>query len=217
MYICYFWFYVLYTEQVVSSGKAWLVLGRYWFESRLVSQLPWLTSFMVLLSASSQICDSTLKWAVAISFHILCNSLFTLIWITDGAKLSMFAVCCSIVTMHVCSLVGWVLHYCVLQVLRDFPELTVEIEGNTESIMKRTALVANTSNMPVAAREASIYTGIFFFFFFTIVFIKMWLMNTLFCVFSSQWYWTLSWLKSVSFSLVRNIIYSIGIIMLNVR
>lgn len=45
------------------------------------------------------------------------------------------------------------------EVLRDFPELTVEIDGNTESIMKRTALVANTSNMPVAAREASIYTG----------------------------------------------------------
>ncbi|GBP76265.1 V-type proton ATPase catalytic subunit A [Eumeta japonica] len=44
------------------------------------------------------------------------------------------------------------------EVLRDFPELTVEIEGVTESIMKRTALVANTSNMPVAAREASIYT-----------------------------------------------------------
>ena len=32
--------------------------------------------------------------------------------------------------------------------------------GQTTSIMKRTALVANTSNMPVAAREASIYTGI---------------------------------------------------------
>jgi vacuolar-type H+-ATPase catalytic subunit A/Vma1 len=48
-----------------------------------------------------------------------------------------------------------------MQVLRDFPELTVEIEGVTESIMKRTALVANTSNMPVAAREASIYTGIY--------------------------------------------------------
>lgn len=47
------------------------------------------------------------------------------------------------------------------EVLRDFPELTVEIEGVTESIMKRTALVANTSNMPVAAREASIYTGMF--------------------------------------------------------
>ncbi|XP_027038081.1 V-type proton ATPase catalytic subunit A [Pocillopora verrucosa] len=46
------------------------------------------------------------------------------------------------------------------EVLRDFPELTVEIGGVTESIMKRTALVANTSNMPVAAREASIYTGI---------------------------------------------------------
>ncbi|XP_039952352.1 V-type proton ATPase catalytic subunit A-like isoform X1 [Bactrocera tryoni] len=46
------------------------------------------------------------------------------------------------------------------EVLRDFPELSVEIEGVTESIMKRTALVANTSNMPVAAREASIYTGI---------------------------------------------------------
>ncbi|CAH3105525.1 unnamed protein product [Porites lobata] len=46
------------------------------------------------------------------------------------------------------------------EVLRDFPELTVELGGVTESIMKRTALVANTSNMPVAAREASIYTGI---------------------------------------------------------
>ncbi|KAG8194966.1 hypothetical protein JTE90_021426 [Oedothorax gibbosus] len=46
------------------------------------------------------------------------------------------------------------------EVLRDFPELTCEIDGNIESIMKRTALVANTSNMPVAAREASIYTGI---------------------------------------------------------
>ncbi|XP_030383396.1 V-type proton ATPase catalytic subunit A-like [Scaptodrosophila lebanonensis] len=46
------------------------------------------------------------------------------------------------------------------EVLRDFPELTVEVNGKNESIMKRTALVANTSNMPVAAREASIYTGI---------------------------------------------------------
>jgi V-type H+-transporting ATPase subunit A len=46
------------------------------------------------------------------------------------------------------------------EVLRDFPELTMEVNGKTESIMKRTALVANTSNMPVAAREASIYTGI---------------------------------------------------------
>ena len=40
-----------------------------------------------------------------------------------------------------------------------FLKLTVELGGVTESIMKRTALVANTSNMPVAAREASIYTG----------------------------------------------------------
>lgn len=46
------------------------------------------------------------------------------------------------------------------EVLRDFPELTMDVDGKTESIMKRTALVANTSNMPVAAREASIYTGI---------------------------------------------------------
>ncbi|TPP60671.1 V-type proton ATPase catalytic subunit A [Fasciola gigantica] len=46
------------------------------------------------------------------------------------------------------------------EVLRDFPELTVEVDGKQESIMQRTALVANTSNMPVAAREASIYTGI---------------------------------------------------------
>merc|ERR1712178_504979 len=46
------------------------------------------------------------------------------------------------------------------EVLRDFPELTIEVNGKEERIMKRTALVANTSNMPVAAREASIYTGI---------------------------------------------------------
>ncbi|KAG4305581.1 hypothetical protein PORY_001137 [Pneumocystis oryctolagi] len=46
------------------------------------------------------------------------------------------------------------------EVLMDFPELSVEINGKKESIMKRTTLVANTSNMPVAAREASIYTGI---------------------------------------------------------
>lgn len=37
----------------------------------------------------------------------------------------------------------------------------MEVDGKVESIMKRTALVANTSNMPVAAREASIYTGEF--------------------------------------------------------
>jgi len=47
------------------------------------------------------------------------------------------------------------------EVLMDFPELTLTTaEGKQEPIMKRTTLVANTSNMPVAAREASIYTGI---------------------------------------------------------
>lgn len=46
------------------------------------------------------------------------------------------------------------------EVLKDFPELTITVDGKQESIMNRTLLVANTSNMPVAAREASIYTGI---------------------------------------------------------
>merc|ERR1719482_2611282 len=46
------------------------------------------------------------------------------------------------------------------EVLKDFPELTMEVNGKDVSIMLRTSLVANTSNMPVAAREASIYTGI---------------------------------------------------------
>jgi len=64
------------------------------------------------------------------------------------------------------------------EVLMDFPEvccpfssstkndtdlrvqLSIEISGRQEPIMKRTSLIANTSNMPVAAREASIYTGI---------------------------------------------------------
>lgn len=46
------------------------------------------------------------------------------------------------------------------EVLAEFPELTLDHKGKEEPIMKRTTLVANTSNMPVAAREASIYTGI---------------------------------------------------------
>ncbi len=46
------------------------------------------------------------------------------------------------------------------EVLMEFPDLTLTLNGKEESIMKRTTLVANTSNMPVAAREASIYTGI---------------------------------------------------------
>ena len=43
-------------------------------------------------------------------------------------------------------------------VLMEFPEIVDPKTG--ESLMKRTVLIANTSNMPVAAREASIYTGI---------------------------------------------------------
>jgi V-type H+-transporting ATPase subunit A len=46
------------------------------------------------------------------------------------------------------------------EVLMEFPELEMPVGDRMEPIMKRTALVANTSNMPVAAREASIYTGI---------------------------------------------------------
>lgn len=43
-------------------------------------------------------------------------------------------------------------------VMNEFPELIDPRSG--ESLMARTVLIANTSNMPVAAREASIYTGI---------------------------------------------------------
>ena len=43
-------------------------------------------------------------------------------------------------------------------VLLEFPELEDPRSGHP--LMKRTVLIANTSNMPVAAREASIYTGI---------------------------------------------------------
>jgi len=46
------------------------------------------------------------------------------------------------------------------EVLDDFPKLKTTIRGKQYDIMQRTCLVANTSNMPVAAREASIYTGI---------------------------------------------------------
>ncbi len=44
------------------------------------------------------------------------------------------------------------------EVLREFPELIDPRTGRT--LMERTILIANTSNMPVAAREVSIYTGI---------------------------------------------------------
>jgi V/A-type H+-transporting ATPase subunit A len=44
------------------------------------------------------------------------------------------------------------------EVLDEFPHLIDPNSG--EALMKRTVLIANTSNMPVAAREASVYTGI---------------------------------------------------------
>src|SRR5665647_3497756 len=44
------------------------------------------------------------------------------------------------------------------EVLREFPELQDPRSGRP--LMERTILIANTSNMPVAAREVSIYTGI---------------------------------------------------------
>ncbi|RLG34483.1 V-type ATP synthase subunit A [Methanosarcinales archaeon] len=44
------------------------------------------------------------------------------------------------------------------EVLEDFPKLIDPYSG--ETLMERSTLIANTSNMPVAAREASIYTGI---------------------------------------------------------
>jgi V/A-type H+/Na+-transporting ATPase subunit A len=46
----------------------------------------------------------------------------------------------------------------ITDVLREFPELIDPRTGR--SLMERTILIANTSNMPVSAREASIYTGI---------------------------------------------------------
>ena len=44
------------------------------------------------------------------------------------------------------------------EVLAEFPELEDPRTG--AKLMDRTILIANTSNMPVAAREASIYTGV---------------------------------------------------------
>ena len=46
----------------------------------------------------------------------------------------------------------------ITEVLEDFPKLIDPRSG--QALMNRTVLIANTSNMPVAAREASIYTGI---------------------------------------------------------
>lgn len=46
----------------------------------------------------------------------------------------------------------------VVEVLKEFPELTDPRTGR--SLMERTIIVCNTSSMPVASREASVYTGI---------------------------------------------------------
>ncbi len=46
----------------------------------------------------------------------------------------------------------------VVETLREFPELTDPRTG--ESLMKRTIIICNTSSMPVAAREASVYTAV---------------------------------------------------------
>jgi hypothetical protein len=49
----------------------------------------------------------------------------------------------------------------IVQVLMDFPQLTMTLPyGRQESVMKRTTLAANIPNMPMAAREASIYTNL---------------------------------------------------------
>jgi V/A-type H+-transporting ATPase subunit A len=46
----------------------------------------------------------------------------------------------------------------VVEVLKEFPELTDPKTG--KSLMERTIIICNTSSMPVAAREASLYTGV---------------------------------------------------------
>ncbi|MCL2719850.1 MAG: V-type ATP synthase subunit A [Treponema sp.] len=46
----------------------------------------------------------------------------------------------------------------VVETLKEFPELTDERTGR--SLMERTIIICNTSSMPVAAREASVYTGV---------------------------------------------------------
>ena len=46
----------------------------------------------------------------------------------------------------------------VVETLREFPELTDPRTG--KSLMERTLIICNTSSMPVAAREASVYTGV---------------------------------------------------------
>lgn len=46
------------------------------------------------------------------------------------------------------------------ELLTNFPYMNVHINGKNFDIMERTIIIANTSDMPVAAREASIFTGI---------------------------------------------------------
>jgi vacuolar-type H+-ATPase catalytic subunit A/Vma1 len=45
------------------------------------------------------------------------------------------------------------------EVLTALPELTFKYRGKDESVMRKLACIVSTSNMPVASREVSIYTG----------------------------------------------------------
>ncbi|KAL2624086.1 hypothetical protein R1flu_008331 [Riccia fluitans] len=74
---------------------------------------------------------------------------------------SKFLVSCSLLQVSRIVVATTLTSVGLSQVLMVFPQLRMTLpDGREESVMKWTTLVANTSNMPVAAREASIYTDV---------------------------------------------------------
>ncbi|KAD4982034.1 hypothetical protein E3N88_18705 [Mikania micrantha] len=101
-------------------------------------------------------------YEIATSFVFLASddsSYFTGQCVLDALFPSVLGGTCAIPGAFGCG--KTVISQALSNVLMDFPQLPMTLpDGREESVMKRTTLVANTSNMPVAAREASIYTGI---------------------------------------------------------
>lgn len=138
-------------EEIVRMSHHWPVRSPRPFEEKLPAEQPLLTGQRVLDSLFPGVLGGT----CAIPGAFGCGK--TVI----SQSLSKFSNCNAIVYVG-CGERGNEM----AEVLAEFPELTTsvydaETNKNREvGIMLRTTLVANTSNMPVAAREASIYTGI---------------------------------------------------------
>lgn len=124
--------------------------------NRITLEGPALAGVLSKCSSSSVDAKSFARDAVPFNFNLLRSAKENYYGITLSEASDHMFLLSNLALVHNCGERGNEM----AEVLMEFPELYTEIDGRKEPIMKRTTLVANTSNMPVAAREASIYTGI---------------------------------------------------------